>query len=101
MDISAASFRDKTICSFSVGYDWEAACHTADITVRSGDGTLTRFRIDGLSEINVSEDFGAPQIAFCSLITNPGRIYLSFDPYNEGVESDRDNFTFVGSAIVK
>jgi len=27
------------------------------------------------------------------------RIYLSLDPYEEGVESDRDNFSFVGSDI--
>jgi hypothetical protein len=101
MDISAASFRDKEIASFSVAYDWESESHMADITVRSDDGSLNRYRISGLSELNVSEDFGAPQIAFCSLITSPGRIYLSFDPYSEGVESDRDNFTFVGSEIVK
>ncbi len=101
MGISAASFRDKEIISFSVDYDWESECHAANITVRSTDGSLTRYRIKRLSEMNVSEDFGARQIAFCSLITSPGRIYLSFDPYTEGVESDRDNFTFVGGEIVQ
>jgi hypothetical protein len=42
------------------------------------------------------------EIEFCSLITGSGRrIYLSFDPFTEGVESDRDNFSFVGREIIK
>jgi hypothetical protein len=36
-----------------------------------------------------------------SLITSPRRIYLSFDPYTEGVESDRDNFSFIGRKMVE
>jgi hypothetical protein len=99
MSISAASFRDKKIAALSVNYDWETATHTADITVRSDDGRLDRYRIKRLSELNISEDFGAPHIAFCSLIATPGRIYLSLDPFNEGIESERDNFTFVGAEI--
>jgi hypothetical protein len=102
VDISAASFRDRKIGSFAVTYDWETECHVADISVRSNDGILHRYRIVGLSELNVSEDFGhVAYIEFCSFIMSPGRIYLSFDPYTEGVESDRDNFSFVGRDIIK
>ena len=101
MDISAASFRDKRIKAFSVVYDWEAECHSAEISIQSADNVVHRYRINRLSEINVSDDFGSREIAFCSLILSPGRVYLSFDPHTEGVESDRDNFIFVGSEIVR
>ena len=101
MNISANSLRDKTISSFSVRYDWDSETHIADIAVRSDDRMVDRYRINQLAELNISEDFGIQHIAFCSLIASPGRIYLSLDPFTEGVESDRDNFTFVGSEIVK
>jgi hypothetical protein len=100
MSISSASFRDKKIAAFSVSYDWETETHTVDITVRSDNGKLDRYRIKALSELNISEDFGAPHIAFCSLIDSPGRVYLSLDPFTEGIESERDNFTFVGGEIM-
>jgi hypothetical protein len=52
--------------------------------------------------VNVNEDFDhIAEIEFCSLIRIPGRIYLSFAPYTEGVESDRDKFSFVGREIIK
>ena len=102
MDITAASFRDKTIESFAVTYDWVAQSHAADIIVRENDGSLHRYRVVGLSQVNVSEDFNhLAEIEFCSLIRNPGRIYLSFDPFTEAVESDRDNFSFVGREIIE
>lgn len=100
MSITAASFRDKKIAALSVSYDWETETHTADITVRSEDGRLDRYRIKRLSELNISEDFSSPHIAFCSLIDGPGRIYLSLDPFTEGIESERDNFTLVGAEII-
>lgn len=102
MAISTASFRDKMLESFAVFYDWVTDSHAAEFTVRATDGASERFRIVGLSEINVSEDFRhTGHIAFCSLILNDERIYLSLDPFNEGVESDRDNFSFVGRGIIK
>jgi len=73
-----------------------------NLQCKSADGSLERFRIGGLSKINVSEDFRhIGYIEFCSLILKDGGIYLSFDPFNEGVESDRDNFSFVGRDINK
>ena len=101
MDISANSLRDKTISYFSVSYDWESGTHIAEIAVRSSEGVVDRYRIKQLSELNISESFGSQHIAFCSLIASPGRVYLSLDPWTEGVESDRDNFTFLGSEILK
>ena len=102
MNISSATFRDKKLESFAVIYDWETGSHLAEFTVQSADESLERFRIVGLSEINVSEDFRhTGYIESCSLIVKDGRIYLTFDPFNEGVESDRDNFSFVGRDITK
>jgi hypothetical protein len=99
MDISADSFRDNQIISFSVIHDWDNELHLAEISVQSNEGILKRFQIEGLSEINVSDD-NHQYIEFCSLIVSPGRVYLSLDPYTEGVESDRDNFAFVGRDII-
>ena len=100
--ITAASFRDKRIETFTVSYDWVAQSHAADIGVRSNDGSLHKYRDIGLSQVNISEDFNRiAETEFCSLIRSPARIYLSLDPDTEGVESDRDNFSFVGRDIVE
>ena len=59
------------------------------------------FRITGLSQLEVSDDFKSMYVAFCTLIRSPGRVYLSLDPYEEGIESERDNFSFVGQEIAQ
>jgi hypothetical protein len=100
--ITAAAFRDGKMEAFAVIYDWVAQSHLAEISVRSNDGAMHKYRIVGLSQVIVSEDFDhIEEIEFCTLITSPGRIYLSLDPYAEGVESDRDNFSFAGREIMK
>jgi hypothetical protein len=99
MEIAAESFRDRKIRSFCIVHDWDAGLHVADISVESNEGVLSRYRISGLSEMSIHDDCGEPYIAFCSVIRSPGRIYISFDPYTEGVESDQDNFCLVGREI--
>ena len=101
MDISANSLRDTIIQSLALTYDWESDTHVANLGVRSNDGVLHTFQITGLSRFDISEDFRSRYIEFCSLIRSPGRIYLSLDPYEEGIESDRDNFLFVGRDITR
>jgi len=101
MDVSANVLRDTVIQSLALMYDWDTETHTVNLGVRSSDGTLHVFQITGVSQVEISEDFGSRYIEFCSLIRSPGRIYLSLDPYEEGVESDRDNFSFVGSDITR
>jgi hypothetical protein len=59
------------------------------------------FRIAGLSQLEVSDDFTSRYVEFCTLIRSPGRVYLSLDPYEEGIESGRDNFSFVGQEITQ
>lgn len=99
MDVSANSIRDTVIQSLAVTYDWDSETHVADLRVLSGDGVVNTFRIAGLSRLDISDDFTSRYVEFCTLIQIPGRIYLSLDPYEEGIESERDNFSFVGREI--
>jgi hypothetical protein len=101
LDVSANSIRDTIIQSLTVTYDWDGETHVADLRVLSGDGVVNTFRIAGLSRLEISEDFTSRYVAFCTLIRSPGRIYLSLDPYQEGIESDHDNFSFVGQEITQ
>jgi hypothetical protein len=101
MDVSANSLRDTIIQSLAFTYDWDSETHVANLGVRSNDGVLHSFQITGVSQFEVSEDFTSGYIEFCTLIRSSGRIYLSLDPYREGIESDRDNFSFVGREITR
>jgi predicted metal-binding protein len=97
--IDAQAFRDRVIQSVLVSYDWEHAMHFAEIRVSGREGASQTYRINRLSELNICEDFGAMHVSQCTLIIQPGRVYLSLDPYTEGAESERDNYTFTGAEI--
>jgi hypothetical protein len=84
----------------SVSYDWHSSEHIVDIGVSGHDGVAQFFRIVGLSNYCISEDFRAMYIEHCTLTSEPGRVYLSLDPYMEGTESERDNYIFVGTQIL-
>ena len=101
MEVTANDIRDTVIQSLSLTYDWKSESHVADISFRLRDGGLVAFRITGLSKFHVIEDFGSRYVEFCTLIRGPGRIYLSLDPCEEGFESDRDGFLFVGREIAR
>ena len=101
MHVSANSIRDTIIQSLAVTYNWGSETHFADLRVLSGDGVVSTFRIAGLSRVEISDELTSRYVEFCTLIRSPGRIYLSLDPYEEGIESDRDNFSFVGQEITK
>jgi hypothetical protein len=98
--IDASSFRDHIRSSIRIGFDWETDAHFAEIGVSSQDGeSPTIYRISGLSEYNISDDFRDRYISFCTLLIGADRVYLSLDPCDEGTESDQDNYTFTGRAI--
>ena len=97
--IPADTFRDSFLCSLSVSYDWQRSKHSVDICVAKDDGPSRTYRITGLSDYNISENFLAMYIEQCTLTIEAGRVYLSLDPHLEGTESERDNFTFTGSEI--
>ena len=84
----------------SVSYDWHNSQHFVEICVSGHDGQSRKFRIVGLSDYNISEDFHAMYIEQCTLTVEAGRVYLSLDPYLEGIESEQDNFTFKGTEIL-
>ena len=100
MDISAASFRDHILEAVSIIYDWQSLSHTVEIRVRSHDGAPSKYRVAGVTDIDIGENFAhVSEIEFCTVISAPGRIYISFDPYTEGAESKRDNYRIVGQEI--
>lgn len=97
--INANSFRDKAIASVLVGYDWHGSMHFAEIQVSDGSGAVQTYRLEGLSDFSINEDFAATHVSHCTFINTPERVYLSLDPYNEGTESEHDNYTFVCAKI--
>jgi hypothetical protein len=97
--ITASSFRNKFLRSLTINYDWITSEHYAEIYVEDHSGITESFRISGLSGYNVNEDFMAMYIEQCTLLETVGRIYLSLDPFEEGAASEKDNYSFTGSAI--
>jgi hypothetical protein len=93
--------RDSVVSSLTLSYGRDSQPHTLELSFRFGDGTLNTFRITGLSQLEISEDFTSTHVAFCTVLRSPGRVYVSLDPYNEGVESDKDNCCFVGRDMVQ
>ncbi|TZF86965.1 hypothetical protein [Cognatilysobacter lacus] len=92
--VTASDFRDKSIASLLVAYDWETSAHLAELTVRSGDGEQCCFRLVGLSEWSAYEDFAAQHIEQCTLVADTTGWYLSLDPHQEGLPSPQDNLWF-------
>jgi hypothetical protein len=96
--ITASDFRDKSIASLLIAYDWQASAHLAEITVRSPLGEQHSFRLVGLTGWGAHEDFAAQHIERCTLLQEPSGWYLSLDPYSEGARSEQDNLWFVFAA---
>jgi hypothetical protein len=93
--------RDTVVQSLVVTYDWDGGSHTLELSFRSKDGALHTFRMIDLSQLEISEDFTSMHVAFCTVLRSPGRVYLSLDPYNEFMESDKDNYCFVGREMAQ
>jgi hypothetical protein len=51
----------------AVIYDWDSETHVADLRMLSGDGVVHTFRIAGLSQLEVSDDFTSRYVEFCTL----------------------------------
>jgi hypothetical protein len=100
VEISAASFRDHRLEALGITYNWETLSHSVEVSVRSYDGITSIYRVEGVASLNLVEDFNhIAEIEFCTVLASPGRIYISFDPYTEGVESEADNFCIVGQHL--
>ena len=97
--ITANHFRDASILSVAISYDWHTSSHKAELCVVGPDQLPRRYAISKLSSYSVADDFAATHISQCTLLATPGRVYLSLDPYTEGHESDKDAFVFIGQAL--
>ncbi|MGO4549556.1 hypothetical protein AB4059_00410 [Lysobacter sp. 2RAF19] len=97
--VTAADFRDSYLSSFLVGFDWDKSEHFAQLTLRQHGRVERIYRVEGLTSWSAFEDFRAQHIEQCTLLTEPGDVYLCLDPYREGERSQQDNYWFVGSRI--
>ena len=99
--ITSRNFRDHYVAELSVRYDREAARGTLRLSVYDSEGVTAVYELGGLSECYVNEDFGCDVISHCTLINEPDDVYLSLDPFNEGAPSEKDNFCFRATSIVR
>ena len=97
--ITAAEFRNSSLASLLVGYDWPSGAHFADLTLASADGSLLTYRISELSAWSAFEDFQAQHIEQCTLLHDQSGVYLALDPYLEGQRSPQDNLWFAGISV--
>ena len=97
--LTSNDFRDTSLLSVAISYDWQTSSHSAQLCVVGADGLPRRYVVSKLSNYSIADDFSVAHIAQCTLLTTPGRVYLSLEPYAEGQESDKDSFVFVGQAI--
>ena len=100
MDISSTNFRDNTLTQVTIGYDWVNSNNYAIINIAGSNNSSRCYRISGLTEYNIYDDFKCMAITQCKLIQESGNLYLSLDPYNElGAIEEKDNFCFWGKSI--
>jgi hypothetical protein len=97
--ITAADIRDGQLLAFLVTCDWEHGRHAAELTVRTRDGEIERFRVTGLREWQAHDDFLAQHIEQCTLVHDASGVYLSLDPHAEGLRTADDNLWLDGEAI--
>ena len=69
------------------------------LSIRDAQGATNSFQIEGVTELSIDEDFQSLAIERCTLIVDPNGVYLSLDPFNEGVPSNQDNYCFRGKLI--
>ncbi len=100
MTITATNFRDKAINKVTFGYDWNSLKNYVLIHLLDSDKSIKSYKISGLTEYRVYEDFQAKYIEQCTLIYNETDVYLCLDPQKEGTkEKDNDNYYFCGESI--
>lgn len=100
MNIDSTNFRDKALAQITIGYDWAQSLNYALISVQDDDGVVSTYRLLGLAEYSISEDFCCMTISQCKFIEDSAGIYLSLDPYDElGARQEEDNFCFWCTSI--
>lgn len=102
--VKNADFLDQVIVELSIKYDWYGSLHYAQIVIADKNGIEKIFRINGLLEYCVYDDFGCMHITQVKLLQTEEQIYLSLDPYDElsnAPDYEKDYFWFKGSEIVQ
>ena len=101
--VDASNFRDKMISRITIGYDCDELSNFAEINLRSNDGVISSFKVNGLTEYLLYDDFLASYISECKLIIQSDTVYLSLDPYGEQsiIDKDNDNQWFKGRSLTK
>lgn len=97
--ITSKDFRDTRLASVAISYNWQSSEHCVDLNVVDYEGVQRSFRIFGLSEYVMYDDFLCSDISQCTLIVTQDEVYLSLDPFLEGERSDKDNMAFTGVRI--
>ena len=102
--IDASDFRNKKLSSLTIKYEWDGSLHSAFISVVDNEGVESIFKISGLTEYYIYEDFGCTYISNCKLLETEHGFYLCLDPYDElscVADLEKDSMWFIGSTLVK
>ncbi|KJZ09585.1 hypothetical protein TW85_21835 [Marinomonas sp. S3726] len=100
--VNSSNFRDKIITEISIKYVWDGSLHSALISVNDQNGKEQSFRLNGLLEFSIYDDFGTMQISQVKLVNIADQIYLSLDPFeelNDVADYDKDNIWFQFTSI--
>jgi len=95
--INPLSFRDKIITGISIRYIWDGSLHYALISVSNSIGEEQTYKLSGLLEYSVYDDFGTMYVSQVKMLKFGSQIYLSLDPNDELSEIadyDKDNIWF-------
>ena len=76
MDISDYNFRDNTLTQITISYDLDSSEGCADLTIKEREGSTVSYRISGLTEYSIYEDFQCIVIGQCKFINSQEGISL-------------------------
>ena len=65
MNIDSTNFRDKALTQVTIGYDWAQSLNYALVSVQDNDGAVITYRLVGLTEYSINEDFGCMAVSQC------------------------------------
>jgi len=95
--INPSNFRDKIITGISIKYIWDGSLHYALVSLSNSSGDEQTYKLSGLLEYSVYDDFGTMYVSQVKMLRFGGQIYLSLDPSDELSEIadyDKDNIWF-------
>lgn len=95
--MNPSNFRDKLITGISIKYVWDGSLHYALISVSDSNGNEQTYKLDGLLEFGIYDDFGTLYISQVKMLNIGEQVYLSLDPFdelNETADYDKDNIWF-------